>query len=168
MRTDLATQIRSAKPLIHFETISFPFDFLVVLLFLFLFPIFVMLFYFNRFVSDCPIIAIQPFGVFVELCPGVEGLVHISELDLRRVRKTRCFLFSSLSLPFFSFLSRFQLWKALVILWDRRLMSKSLGKMKWANFGCPEELSCSERILEMINCSNNSPRRRNLLLFFQQ
>jgi predicted RNA-binding protein with RPS1 domain len=43
--------------------------------------------------SDCPIIAIQPFGVFVELCPGVEGLVHISELDLRRVRQTGCFLF---------------------------------------------------------------------------
>ncbi len=30
---------------------------------------------------------IEPFGAFVELEPGVEGLVHISELDHKRVRK---------------------------------------------------------------------------------
>jgi small subunit ribosomal protein S1 len=28
----------------------------------------------------------EPFGAFVELEPGVEGLVHISELDYKRVR----------------------------------------------------------------------------------
>jgi small subunit ribosomal protein S1 len=29
---------------------------------------------------------IEPFGAFVELEPGIEGLVHISELDHRRVK----------------------------------------------------------------------------------
>lgn len=33
----------------------------------------------------CPITGVQPFGVFVEITPGHEGLVHISELGLRRV-----------------------------------------------------------------------------------
>lgn len=27
------------------------------------------------------VISVQPFGAFVEVCPGREGLVHISELD---------------------------------------------------------------------------------------
>ena len=34
---------------------------------------------------QCPITGVQPFGVFVEITPGHEGLVHISELGLRRI-----------------------------------------------------------------------------------
>ena len=30
---------------------------------------------------------IMPFGAFVEVLPGKEGLVHISQLDLKRVEK---------------------------------------------------------------------------------
>ena len=29
--------------------------------------------------------AIQPFGMFVEILPGCDGLVHISEMDTKRV-----------------------------------------------------------------------------------
>ena len=32
--------------------------------------------------------SIQEFGAFVELWPGCEGLVHISQLDKKRVTKT--------------------------------------------------------------------------------
>ena len=32
------------------------------------------------------IVRIQPFGAFVELCPGVDGLIHISELSDRRIK----------------------------------------------------------------------------------
>ncbi len=30
---------------------------------------------------------VEPFGAFIELEPGIEGLVHISELDHQRVRR---------------------------------------------------------------------------------
>ncbi|CAN0128249.1 unnamed protein product, partial [Discosporangium mesarthrocarpum] len=33
----------------------------------------------------CPVKNTHNFGVFVEILPGVEGLVHISEMDLKRV-----------------------------------------------------------------------------------
>lgn len=36
-------------------------------------------------VYTCKVISIQDFGVFVELWPGCEGLIHISQLDLKRV-----------------------------------------------------------------------------------
>ena len=35
---------------------------------------------------ECPIVSAHPFGVFVQVLPGYEGLVHISELDQKRVR----------------------------------------------------------------------------------
>jgi polyribonucleotide nucleotidyltransferase len=35
--------------------------------------------------KDCPIKGVHNFGVFVEIVPGHEGLVHISELDSKRV-----------------------------------------------------------------------------------
>lgn len=34
---------------------------------------------------DCPIVGVHNFGVFVQVLPGHEGLVHISELDTKRV-----------------------------------------------------------------------------------
>ena len=36
-------------------------------------------------VYSCKVTSIQDFGVFVELWPGCEGLIHISQLDLKRV-----------------------------------------------------------------------------------
>lgn len=36
-------------------------------------------------VYTCKVTSIQDFGVFVELWPGCEGLIHISQLDLKRV-----------------------------------------------------------------------------------
>jgi len=35
--------------------------------------------------EDCTIVGVHPFGCFVELFPGKEGLVHVSELDSRRI-----------------------------------------------------------------------------------
>ena len=35
--------------------------------------------------DDCLIVGVHPFGCFVELFPGKEGLVHVSELDERRI-----------------------------------------------------------------------------------
>eukprot|EP00316_Scyphosphaera_apsteinii_P007759 CAMPEP_0119303212 /NCGR_PEP_ID=MMETSP1333-20130426/4678_1 /TAXON_ID=418940 /ORGANISM="Scyphosphaera apsteinii, Strain RCC1455" /LENGTH=829 /DNA_ID=CAMNT_0007305819 /DNA_START=135 /DNA_END=2624 /DNA_ORIENTATION=+ len=34
---------------------------------------------------DCKVVSVLPFGVFVEVTPGYEGLVHVSELDSKRV-----------------------------------------------------------------------------------
>ena len=39
-------------------------------------------------VYTCKVISIQEFGAFVELWPGCEGLIHISQLDTKRVAKT--------------------------------------------------------------------------------
>ena len=39
-------------------------------------------------VYNCRVVDIQDFGAFVELWPGCEGLIHISQLDLNRVNKT--------------------------------------------------------------------------------
>ena len=39
-------------------------------------------------VYNCRVIDIQDFGAFVELWPGCEALIHISQLDLNRVNKT--------------------------------------------------------------------------------
>jgi len=39
-------------------------------------------------VYNCKVIDIQDFGAFVEVWPGCEGLIHISQLDLSRVNKT--------------------------------------------------------------------------------
>ena len=36
---------------------------------------------------SCKVISIQDFGAFVELWPGCEGLIHISQLDTKRVAK---------------------------------------------------------------------------------
>jgi len=35
----------------------------------------------------CKVVSIQDFGIFVELWPGCEGLIHVSQLDTRRVDK---------------------------------------------------------------------------------
>ena len=35
----------------------------------------------------CRVISIQDFGIFVELWPGCEGLIHVSQLDTKRVDK---------------------------------------------------------------------------------
>lgn len=37
-------------------------------------------------------VSIQPFGCFVEFAPGLEGLVHVSELDVNRVVTAEGFL----------------------------------------------------------------------------
>jgi len=39
-------------------------------------------------VYNCRVVDIQDFGAFVEVWPGCEGLIHISQLDLNRVNKT--------------------------------------------------------------------------------
>ena len=39
-------------------------------------------------VYNCKVVSIQEFGAFVEVWPGCEGLIHISQLDLNRVNKT--------------------------------------------------------------------------------
>lgn len=41
---------------------------------------------------DCEVKSIHPFGCFVEFLPGLEGLVHISELDMGRVVTAEGFL----------------------------------------------------------------------------
>ncbi|CAM9452260.1 unnamed protein product, partial [Scytosiphon promiscuus] len=41
---------------------------------------------------NCEIVSIQPFGCFVEFAPGLEGLVHVSELDVNRVVTAEGFL----------------------------------------------------------------------------
>jgi len=35
----------------------------------------------------CKVVDIQDFGAFVELWPGCEGLIHISQLDVNHVNK---------------------------------------------------------------------------------
>ena len=35
----------------------------------------------------CKVVSIQDFGIFVELWPGCEGLIHVSQLDTKRVDK---------------------------------------------------------------------------------
>lgn len=37
--------------------------------------------------KDCTIISVHAFGVFVEVAAGQEGLVHVSELEPKRVRQ---------------------------------------------------------------------------------
>ncbi len=39
-------------------------------------------------VYNCKVVDIQDFGAFVQLWPGCEGLIHISQLDINRVNKT--------------------------------------------------------------------------------
>ena len=36
---------------------------------------------------QCKVVSVQDFGAFVELWPGCEGLIHISQLDTKRVEK---------------------------------------------------------------------------------
>ena len=36
---------------------------------------------------SCKVVSIQDFGAFVELWPGCEGLIHVSQLDTKRVEK---------------------------------------------------------------------------------
>ena len=38
-------------------------------------------------IYTCKVVDIQDFGVFVELWPGCEGLIHVSQLDTVRVEK---------------------------------------------------------------------------------
>ena len=35
----------------------------------------------------CKVVSTQEFGAFVELWPGCEGLIHVSQLDVKRVEK---------------------------------------------------------------------------------
>jgi len=39
----------------------------------------------GKIYEGCSIVGVHPFGCFVELFPGKEGLVHVSELDVRRI-----------------------------------------------------------------------------------
>ena len=39
-------------------------------------------------VYNCKVVSVQEFGAFVEVWPGCEGLIHISQLDINRVNKT--------------------------------------------------------------------------------
>ena len=39
-------------------------------------------------IYNCKVVDIQDFGAFVEVWPGMEGLIHISQLDINRVNKT--------------------------------------------------------------------------------
>ena len=39
-------------------------------------------------IYTCKVVSVQEFGAFVEVWPGCEGLIHISQLDLNRVNKT--------------------------------------------------------------------------------
>lgn len=41
---------------------------------------------------ECEVKAVHAFGCFVEFAPGVEGLVHVSELDVNRVVSAEVFL----------------------------------------------------------------------------
>lgn len=34
---------------------------------------------------DCEVVGVHNFGIFVAVLPGYEGLVHVSELDVKRV-----------------------------------------------------------------------------------
>lgn len=38
-------------------------------------------------VVECKVVRFMPFGAFVELIPGVDGLIHISQIALKRVEK---------------------------------------------------------------------------------
>ena len=38
-------------------------------------------------IYTCRVVSIQEFGAFVELWPGCEGLIHVSQLDTKRVEK---------------------------------------------------------------------------------
>ena len=38
-------------------------------------------------IYTCKVVDIHDFGVFVELWPGCEGLIHVSQLDNKRVEK---------------------------------------------------------------------------------
>ena len=38
-------------------------------------------------IYNCKVVDIQDFGAFVEVWPGMEGLIHISQLDINRVNK---------------------------------------------------------------------------------
>lgn len=39
---------------------------------------------------NCSIVSLHGFGVFVEVLPGYDGLVHVSELDVKRVSVAHC------------------------------------------------------------------------------
>ena len=39
-------------------------------------------------VYNCKVVSVQEFGAFVEVWPGCEGIIHISQLDLNRDNKT--------------------------------------------------------------------------------
>jgi len=41
---------------------------------------------------DVPVKGVHPFGVFVEILPGLDGLVHVSELAPKRVVNVEAFL----------------------------------------------------------------------------
>ncbi len=38
-------------------------------------------------IYSCKVVSVQDFGAFVELWPGCEGLIHVSQLDVKRVAK---------------------------------------------------------------------------------
>ena len=35
-------------------------------------------------IRDCEIKGVHAFGIFVEVLPGYEGLVHVSEIDIKK------------------------------------------------------------------------------------
>ena len=37
--------------------------------------------------DPCKVVSVQEFGAFVEVWPGCEGLIHVSQLDVKRVLK---------------------------------------------------------------------------------
>ena len=42
--------------------------------------------------EDCPVISVLDFGAFVQIMPGKEGLVHVSEMSEERIAKTTDFI----------------------------------------------------------------------------
>lgn len=58
---------------------------------------------------DCPVTGVQKFGVFVEVLPGHEGLIHLSELEVTRVIQLALRCITTL-LFLFWFVFVFSLW----------------------------------------------------------
>jgi polyribonucleotide nucleotidyltransferase len=64
---------------------------------------------------ECEIVGVHNFGIFVSVLPGYEGLVHVSELDVKRVRFT-WFILKSIS---YAISRRFRIQPPLVMQLDK-------------------------------------------------